>query len=182
MHLAAECPWLCVWFWLLFKTAPWFWILFSLDVGLGCCFVFRFEMSTDVNGTRALKVAQTEGCLLQTLQAIPGMLLALVLCFDHRKGREHENEGSFSRGNQYIRYAVCGYSIGLITALAAGLLSQLPQPALLYLVSSSWQLWCTGIQDWWNVLHMFLSMYTAVKWVHLVPVEWMCGNCIYTFL
>ncbi len=126
---------------LLFKTAPWFWILFSLDVGLGCCFVFRSEMSTDVNGTRALKAAQTEGCLLQTMQAIPGMLLALVLCFDHRKGREHENEGSFSRGNQYIRYAVCGYSIGLITALAAGLLSQLPQPALLYLVSSSWQLW-----------------------------------------
>jgi signal peptide peptidase-like protein 3 len=69
--------------------------------------------------------------------AIPGMLLTLVLCFDHRKGREHENEGSFSRGNQYIRYAVCGYSIGLITALAAGLLSQLPQPALLYLVPST---------------------------------------------
>ncbi len=139
--LLLEVPDYVYGFWLLFKTAPWFWIFFSLDVGLGCCFVFRSEMSTDVNGTGALKAAQTEGCLLQTMQAIPGMLLALVLCFDHRKGREHENEGSFSRGNQYIRYAVCGYSIGLITALAAGLLSQLPQPALLYLVSSLWQLW-----------------------------------------
>jgi signal peptide peptidase-like protein 3 len=97
------------------------------------------------------------------MQAIPGMLLALVLCFDHRKGREHENEGSFSRGNQYIRYAVCGYSIGLITALAAGLLSQLPQPALLYLVSSSWQLWNVLGFRTDEIFAQILSLYTAVK-------------------
>ena len=68
------------------------------------------------------------------LQAIPGMLLSLVLCFDHRKFREHDNEGTFSRGNKYIQFGGCGYAVGMIAALAAGLLSQAAQPALLYLV------------------------------------------------
>jgi signal peptide peptidase-like protein 3 len=71
------------------------------------------------------------------LQAIPGMLLSLVLCFDHRKVREHDNEGTFSRGNKYIQVGGCGYAVGMIAALAAGLLSQSAQPALLYLVRRS---------------------------------------------
>lgn len=69
--------------------------------------------------------------------AIPGMLLSLVLCFDHRKFREHDNEGTFSRGNKYIQFGGCGYAVGMIAALAAGLLSQSAQPALLYLVPST---------------------------------------------
>jgi len=69
--------------------------------------------------------------------AIPGMLLSLVLCFDHRKVREHDNEGTFSRGNKYIQVGGCGYAVGMIAALAAGLLSQSAQPALLYLVPST---------------------------------------------
>ncbi|CAH9059389.1 unnamed protein product [Cuscuta epithymum] len=71
--------------------------------------------------------------------AIPSMLLALVLCYDHRKGRESWNtlDGSSSKGFKYIWYALTGYSIGLITALAAGILTQSPQPALLYLVPST---------------------------------------------
>ncbi|XP_024366479.1 signal peptide peptidase-like 1 isoform X1 [Physcomitrium patens] len=69
--------------------------------------------------------------------AIPGMLLSLVLCFDHRKVREYDNEGSFSRGNKYIQFGGFGYAVGMIAALAAGLLSQSAQPALLYLVPST---------------------------------------------
>jgi signal peptide peptidase-like protein 3 len=69
--------------------------------------------------------------------AIPGMLLSLVLCFDHRKVREHDNEGTFSRGNKYIQYGGGGYAVGMVAALSAGLLSQAAQPALLYLVPST---------------------------------------------
>ncbi|RZC57062.1 hypothetical protein C5167_004366 [Papaver somniferum] len=71
--------------------------------------------------------------------AIPGMLLALVLCFDHRRTRDSATpmELSSTKGQKYIWYAVCGYAIGLVTALAAGILSQSPQPALLYLVPST---------------------------------------------
>ena len=71
-------------------------------------------------------------------QAIPAMLLALVLCFDHRKNREAVSTLDFasSRGHKYIWYAISGYAIGLVTALAAGTLTHSPQPALLYLVSS----------------------------------------------
>lgn len=65
------------------------------------------------------------------------MLLSLVLCFDHRKVREYDNEGSFSRGNKYIQFGGFGYAVGMIAALAAGLLSQSAQPALLYLVRLS---------------------------------------------
>lgn len=71
------------------------------------------------------------------LQAIPAMLLALVLCFDHRRSRDSINllEMHSSKGHKYIWYALPGYAIGLVTALAAGVLTHSPQPALLYLVS-----------------------------------------------
>ena len=71
--------------------------------------------------------------------AIPGMLLALVLCFDYRKSRDTVNllELHSSKGHKYIWYALPGYAIGLVTALAAGVLTHSPQPALLYLVPST---------------------------------------------
>ncbi|KAI3974915.1 hypothetical protein MKX01_005026 [Papaver californicum] len=71
--------------------------------------------------------------------AIPGMLLALVLCFDHRRTRDSVTPMDLSspKGQKYIWYAVSGYAIGLVTALVAGILSQSPQPALLYLVPST---------------------------------------------
>ncbi|KAJ3693038.1 hypothetical protein LUZ60_012133 [Juncus effusus] len=68
--------------------------------------------------------------------AIPAMLLALVLSFDHRKDKDVENNYP-SKNKKYIFFALAGYSIGLISALAAGILSQSPQPALLYLVPST---------------------------------------------
>ncbi|KAH0449194.1 hypothetical protein IEQ34_022994 [Dendrobium chrysotoxum] len=68
--------------------------------------------------------------------AIPGMLLALVLCFDHRKSKENSLDLT-SKGHKYVWYAVSGYAVGLVAALAAGILSQSPQPALLYLVPST---------------------------------------------
>lgn len=77
--------------------------------------------------------------------AIPSMLLALVLCFDHRKSKDSENimdipppkEEISSPKGFYIWYALAGYSLGLVTALAAGILTHSPQPALLYLVPST---------------------------------------------
>ncbi|KAM3319996.1 signal peptide peptidase-like 1 [Capsicum chacoense] len=78
--------------------------------------------------------------------AIPSMLLALVLCFDHRKSRGSENfsdlplqkeDISSPKGFKYIWYGLAGYSIGLVTALAAGILTHSPQPALLYFVPST---------------------------------------------
>jgi hypothetical protein len=71
-----------------------------------------------------------------SLQAIPSMLLALVLCFDHRKSRDSVNliDINSAKGHKYIWYALTGYAIGLVTALAAGVLTHSPQPALLYLV------------------------------------------------
>ncbi|XP_055826069.1 signal peptide peptidase-like 1 [Solanum dulcamara] len=77
--------------------------------------------------------------------AIPSMLLALVLCFDHRKSRDSETiidmplpkEDISSPKGFYIWYALAGYSLGLVTALAAGILTNSPQPALLYLVPST---------------------------------------------
>lgn len=64
------------------------------------------------------------------------MLLALVLCFDHRKSRDTISlfDLHSSKGHKYIWYALPGYAIGLVTALAAGVLTRSPQPALLYLV------------------------------------------------
>ncbi|KAI4383112.1 hypothetical protein MLD38_008989 [Melastoma candidum] len=71
--------------------------------------------------------------------AIPAMLLTLVLCFDYRKSRETVSlmDLRSSKGQKYIWYAVTGYFVGLITALAAGVLTHSPQPALLYLVPST---------------------------------------------
>lgn len=70
------------------------------------------------------------------LQAIPGMLLALVLCFDHRRNRDMGGSvDTPSKGHKYVWYALFGYAVGLVTALAAGILYQSAQPALLYLVS-----------------------------------------------
>ncbi|KAG2319585.1 hypothetical protein Bca52824_012798 [Brassica carinata] len=71
--------------------------------------------------------------------AIPAMLLALILCFDHRKTRDVVNlfDLKSSKGHKYIWYALPGYAIGLVSALAAGALTHSPQPALLYLVPST---------------------------------------------
>lgn len=70
--------------------------------------------------------------------AIPGMLLALVLCFDNRKSKDCSSDLSTSfKGQKYVWYAIWGYSAGLIAALAAGVLMHAPQPALLYLVPST---------------------------------------------
>ncbi|XP_073102733.1 signal peptide peptidase-like 1 isoform X2 [Elaeis guineensis] len=85
--------------------------------------------------------------------AIPGMLLALVLCFDHQKNRDTEIslDTSSSKGHKYIWYGLSGYAVGLITALAAGILSQSPQPALLYLVFSYHMIPSFhGGEPWWN--------------------------------
>ncbi|KAF5783093.1 putative peptidase A22B, signal peptide peptidase [Helianthus annuus] len=64
------------------------------------------------------------------------MLLALVLCFDHRKVKEATNPLDISpqKGYKYIWYDTCGYAVGLVAALAAGILTHSPQPSLLYLV------------------------------------------------
>ncbi|KAJ4951977.1 hypothetical protein NE237_028809 [Protea cynaroides] len=71
--------------------------------------------------------------------AIPAMLIALVLCFDHQKSRDPAGilDISSSKGHKYIWYALPGYAIGLVAALAAGILTHSPQPALLYLVPST---------------------------------------------
>ncbi|KAK4492764.1 hypothetical protein RD792_000083 [Penstemon davidsonii] len=68
--------------------------------------------------------------------AIPSMLLALVLCFDHRKTKDAAPilDEQSPKGFKYFRYALSGYAIGLVTALVAGILTSSPQPALLYLV------------------------------------------------
>ncbi|PIA49432.1 hypothetical protein AQUCO_01300327v1 [Aquilegia coerulea] len=71
--------------------------------------------------------------------AIPGMLLAFVLCFDHQRSKESINPLNLSslRGQTYIWYALPGYAIGLVVALATGTLTHAPQPALLFLVPST---------------------------------------------
>ncbi|CAI9092241.1 OLC1v1027433C1 [Oldenlandia corymbosa var. corymbosa] len=71
--------------------------------------------------------------------AIPSMLLALVLFFDYRKSKDSENALDMppTKGFKYIRYALFGYAVGLVTALSAGILTRSPQPALLYLVPST---------------------------------------------
>uniref|UniRef100_A0A7N0V8R5 Signal peptide peptidase-like 1 n=1 Tax=Kalanchoe fedtschenkoi TaxID=63787 RepID=A0A7N0V8R5_KALFE len=66
--------------------------------------------------------------------AIPAMLMALVLCFDYQKSKEM---GIPSKEVKYIWYALPGYAGGLLIAFAAGILSQSPQPALLYIVPST---------------------------------------------
>lgn len=70
--------------------------------------------------------------------AIPGMLLALVLCFDNRKSKDCGSElNPPVKGQKYLWCAIWGYAAGLIAALAAGVLMRAPQPALLYLVPST---------------------------------------------
>ncbi|TYJ07536.1 hypothetical protein E1A91_A11G011400v1 [Gossypium mustelinum] len=71
--------------------------------------------------------------------AIPAMLLALVLCFDHRNSSDTVNllDLHSLKGNNYIWYALPGYAIGLVTSLTAGILTHSPQPALLYQVPST---------------------------------------------
>jgi len=71
--------------------------------------------------------------------AIPGMLLALVLFFDNRKHKDANipSDVSPSKRRNYVWHALTGYGVGLVAALAAGILSQSPQPALLYLVPST---------------------------------------------
>jgi hypothetical protein len=70
-----------------------------------------------------------------SVQAIPGMLMALILSFDQWKERD-EPKAAGSQ-HRYFRQAVVGYAVGLVTALAAGVLTRSAQPALLYLVSFS---------------------------------------------
>ena len=64
------------------------------------------------------------------------MLLALVLWFDYRRSRDTVSllDLHSLKGHKYIWYALPGYAIGLVAALAAGILTHSPQPALLYLV------------------------------------------------
>lgn len=76
--------------------------------------------------------------------AIPGMLLALIICFDHRKKRDYNDSDFLLRGrgcgsdnNKYIWHGIGGYAVGLIIALSMGVLTKSPQPALLYLVPST---------------------------------------------
>lgn len=70
--------------------------------------------------------------------AIPGMLLALVFSFDHHKNKNISGLAEkSSKGYKYVWYALFGYAVGLVSALAAGILSQSAQPALLYLVPST---------------------------------------------
>ncbi|MFS7978892.1 putative DNA helicase [Helianthus anomalus] len=56
-----------------------------------------------------------------------------------RKVKEATNPLDISpqKGYKYIWYATCGYAVGLVAALAAGILTHSPQPALLYLVPST---------------------------------------------
>jgi signal peptide peptidase-like protein 3 len=68
------------------------------------------------------------------------MLLALVLSFDHRKSKDMavaSDMSPSSKRRKYVWYALTGYGVGLVTALAAGILSQSPQPALLYMVGAA---------------------------------------------
>lgn len=84
-----------------------------------------------------LKTIEHSWFCLMILQAIPSMLLALVLCFDHQKGRNSTIglDALPSKGFKYFWHALAGYAVGLFTALAAGILTRSPQPALLYLVN-----------------------------------------------
>jgi hypothetical protein len=61
------------------------------------------------------------------------MLMALLLSFD--KWKEREEPKAAGSQHRYFRQASVGYAVGLVTALAAGVLMRSAQPALLYLVS-----------------------------------------------
>lgn len=105
-------------------------------------------------------------CSMFLVQAIPAMLLTLVLCFDYRKSRDMVSLSDLhsSKGHKYICYALPGYAIGLIISLVAGVLTHSPQPALLYLV-------CT-CNLFFDSSHSFclafnLPSYTYILWVAL---------------
>ena len=96
--------------------------------------IYSLSLSQTENGMKKPLITTEE---LLILQAIPGMLLALVLSFDHRKNRDMVGPvDASSKGHKYMWCALFGYAVGLVTALAAGILTQSAQPALLYLVSS----------------------------------------------
>ncbi len=80
--------------------------------------------------------------------ALPGMALALLLCHDYRRASKRSllASGSAREGGLWtlarsprfwsgslLLTAACGYGLGLVTALAAGILSTAAQPALLYI-------------------------------------------------
>lgn len=104
------------------------------------------------------------------------MLLALVLFFDNRKHKDVNVplDVSPSKRRNYVWYALIGYGVGLVAALAAGILSQSPQPALLYLVNVIWLysqvsesipfLFC------WNCFSDLLSLSIA-------PFKLQCQTC-----
>ncbi|KAF5480420.1 hypothetical protein F2P56_001172 [Juglans regia] len=95
----------------------------------------RNLLSGAVPGGNAVDFMMLGLCVM----AFPSMLLALILCFDHRKSRDSVNLSDInsSKGHRYIWYALAGYAIGLVTALAAGVLTHWPQPVLFYLVPST---------------------------------------------
>lgn len=107
---------------------PYFASFFFWEFQSGIAFLFELILPSAIFANFVL------GMFL--CQAIPAMLLALVLSFDHRKIRDSVNllDINSSKGHKYIWYALAGYAIGLVTALAAGVLTHSPQPALLYLV------------------------------------------------
>jgi hypothetical protein len=103
------------------------------------------------------------------------MLLALVLSFDHRKSKDVAVASDMSPSSKqwkYVWYALTGYGVGLVTALAAGILSQSPQPALLYLVGVA----CVGFSDV-AIIFFVPPSYVFLTW--FVPI---CKHQIYELL
>lgn len=134
------------------------------------------------------------------LQAIPGMLLALVLFFDNRKFKDVNVPSDVSppRRRNYVWYALTGYGIGLVAALAAGILSQSPQPALLYLVSVvmlysqvldhdcclfillnyaslTWSRVSHSIESWYSVVSSYGVM--LIAWLLLTLTKFVVFRC-----
>ena len=74
--------------------------------------------------------------------ALPGMLLALSACFDQRRCRNDplspmRAPSSMSEQQQrsvYLQRATLGYLVGMLSAMIGGMMSQMAQPALMYLV------------------------------------------------
>ena len=79
--------------------------------------------------------------------ALPGMLLALSACFDQRRCRNdpllspmRASSSSLSEQQQqqqrsvYLQRATLGYLVGMLSAMIGGMMSQMAQPALMYLV------------------------------------------------
>lgn len=70
------------------------------------------------------------------------MFVYLVLSYDNRNQKETSTLPPYSPPQRpsYFWVAIIGYSLGLLSAMAAGTLTRSPQPALLYLVrdSSTW--------------------------------------------